>query len=75
MYYVTHISQRGTPDDPSSGDGYMLDLERREFIREAAVRLLVSWRERNCQTQVAHAQAARCWQDAEALWAERPWED
>lgn len=75
MHYITPLPQRDAPGMPGSGDPYTQDLERREFIRETAVRLLIMRRTANCQPGVAPDQAARCWADAEALWNARPWAD
>lgn len=72
MYYVTHLSQRDAPGQPGTGDPFAQDLERREFIRETAVRLFILMRARCAEPTSVRLQAARCWLDAATMWDERP---
>jgi hypothetical protein len=65
--HVAHLASR------EANDPYDLDLERRDFLREAAVRLFpMLCTPRTAPTGVPHPDSARrAWELAEVLWAAR----
>lgn len=75
MYIATKMDRepaKGIYGDQASTRNRHLDRERRQFIREAAIRICVEHRRRDEIWDMSTRDAKDIWRAASKLWSERP---